>query len=493
MFLTILYCVARLLSIFWGGAKCKRAEIIKSYCIFSQLLYNKRMLDSKNNTIVALSTPLGVGAICIVRLSGDDAVTIADKVFVSIKNKKPSEFEARKLELGTFKAKNFNEQILCVVFRAPFSFTGENLVEFQCHGGVKIAEGIIETLIDNGATMAGNGEFSKRAFLNGKLSLEKAEGMMDMINAESDAEIRAGYNLLDGELGKLAINSQKALIDVLSEVEVSFDYPEETIEYITRNNLSSRLTKIKTQIDALVKTGTAGKQITGGISLLILGEPNVGKSSLLNALTETDRAIVTNVAGTTRDTIEAPLEINGIKFKLIDTAGIHETRDLVERIGIDKAKSLIKSADLCLVMVDASKPEDEHDKSVKDLTKNAKRIIIGNKIDKLAQKTGFLQSADIYISTQNRGDIERLKTQIYELSADKNITNGLVVTNARHLDALKRASGHLENALQAIDTQTLDLVSIDLNLAYSALGEITGSTTGEDIIDAIFAKFCLGK
>lgn len=451
------------------------------------------MLDSKNNTIVALSTPLGVGAICIVRLSGDDAVTIADKVFVSIKNKKPSEFEARKLELGTFKANNFNEQILCVVFRAPFSFTGENLVEFQCHGGVKIAEGIIETLIDNGATMAGNGEFSKRAFLNGKLSLEKAEGMMDMINAESDAEIRAGYNLLDGELGKLAINSQKALIDVLSEVEVSFDYPEETIEYITRNNLSSRLTEIRNQIDALVKTGTAGKQITGGISLLILGEPNVGKSSLLNALTETDRAIVTNVAGTTRDTIEAPLEINGIKFKLIDTAGIHETRDLVERIGIDKAKSLIKSADLCLVMVDASKPEDEHDKSVKDLTKNAKRIIIGNKIDKLAQKTDFLQSADIYISTQNRGDIERLKTQIYELSADKNITNGLVVTNARHLDALKRASGHLENALQAIDTQTLDLVSIDLNLAYSALGEITGSTTGEDIIDAIFAKFCLGK
>lgn len=481
------------MSIFWGSVKCKHAEIIKSYCIFSQLLYNKRMLDSKNNTIVALSTPLGVGAICIVRLSGDDAVNIADKVFVSIKNKKPSEFEARKLELGTFKANNFNEQILCVVFRAPFSFTGENLVEFQCHGGVKIAEGIIETLIDNGATMAGNGEFSKRAFLNGKLSLEKAEGMMDMINAESDAEIRAGYNLLDGELGKLAISSQKALIDVLSEVEVSFDYPEETIEYITRNNLSSRLTKIKNQIDALVKTGTAGKQITGGISLLILGEPNVGKSSLLNALTETDRAIVTNVAGTTRDTIEAPLEINGIKFKLIDTAGIHETRDLVERIGIDKAKSLIKSADLCLVMVDASKPEDEHDKSVKDLTKNAKRIIIGNKIDKLAQKTGFLQSADIYISTQNRGDIEHLKTQIYELSADKNITNGLVVTNARHLDALKRASGHLENALQAIDTQTLDLVSIDLNLAYSALGEITGSTTGEDIIDAIFAKFCLGK
>lgn len=451
------------------------------------------MLDSKNNTIVALSTPLGVGAICIVRLSGDDAVTIADKVFVSIKNKKPSEFEARKFELGTFKANNFNEQILCVVFRAPFSFTGENLVEFQCHGGVKIAEGIIETLIDNGATMAGNGEFSKRAFLNGKLSLEKAEGMMDMINAESDAEIRAGYNLLDGELGKLAISSQKALIDVLSEVEVSFDYPEETIEYITRNNLSSRLTKIKNQIDTLVKTGTAGKQITGGISLLILGEPNVGKSSLLNALTETDRAIVTSVAGTTRDTIEAPLEINGIKFKLIDTAGIHETRDLVERIGIDKAKSLIKSADLCLVMVDASKPEDEHDKNVKNLTKNAKRIIIGNKIDKLAQKTSFLQSADIYISTQNRGDIERLKTQIYELSADKNITNGLVVTNARHLDALKRASGHLENALQAIDTQTLDLVSIDLNLAYSALGEITGSTTGEDIIDAIFAKFCLGK
>lgn len=448
------------------------------------------MLKEKNNTIVALSTPLGVGAICIVRMSGNDAITIADKIFRNLKGKTPSEFEARKLELGILTTDNFKEQILCVVFRAPFSFTGENLVEFQCHGGIKIAEGVISACLNNGATMASNGEFSKRAFINGKLSLDKAEGMMDMINAESDAEIRAGFNLLEGELGKLATNAQLQLKDLISEIEVSFDYPEEDIEYITKSNAKQKLNDILINLDNVIATSSAGKQITSGISLLILGEPNVGKSSLLNALTKSNRAIVTDIAGTTRDTIEAPLEINGVKFKLIDTAGIHETEDIVERLGIEKAKEEIKSADLCLVMVDASKEINDKDKKVLSLTEKNNRIIIGNKIDLTQTPKQF---ADIFISTTNTKDVENLKQIIYKKTASNLITNGLIITNLRHLDALKRARKHIANAVSAIDTETLDLISIDLNLAYSALGEITGSTTGEDIIDAIFSKFCLGK
>lgn len=448
------------------------------------------MITDNKNTIVALSTPLGVGAICVVRMSGEDAISIADKLFKTHKGRVPSQFEARKLELGILKTENFSEQILCVVFRAPFSFTGENLVEFQCHGGVKIAEGVINACLEAGANMAESGEFSKRAFINGKLSLDKAEGMMEMINAQSNAEIRAGFNLLDGALGKVAVEAQNKLTDLLSEIEVSFDYPEESIEFVTTEKIKVEAEKINAGLEELISTGTAGRQISQGISLLILGEPNVGKSSLLNALTQTERAIVTDIAGTTRDTIEAPLEINGVKFNLIDTAGIHKTDDLVESLGINKAKALIKSADLCLCVVDASKVQNEKDKEILELTKNAKRIIVGNKMDLTKAPK---QQADIFISTADKKSLVALKDLIYKASADGKISSGLVITNLRHLDAIKRAKKHIDNALKGIGVATLDLISVDLNLAYSALGEITGNTTGEDIIDTIFSKFCLGK
>lgn len=448
------------------------------------------MIKDNKNTIVALSTPLGVGAICVVRMSGDEAISIADKLFKSLKGKSPSQFESRKLELGILKTQNFNEQVLCVVFRAPFSFTGENLVEFQCHGGVKIAEGVVSACIDAGASVAQSGEFSKRAFINGKISLDKAEGMMEMINAQSNAEIRAGFNLLDGALGKVAVSAQNKLTDLLSEIEVSFDYPEESIEFVTKDKVKTAASEIGESLNQLIETGVAGRQITEGISLLILGEPNVGKSSLLNALTQTERAIVTDIAGTTRDTIEAPLEINGIKFNLIDTAGIHKTDDIVESLGINKAKALIKSADLCLCVVDASKPQNEKDAEILELTKGQKRIIVGNKLDLTKAPK---QSADIFISTRDAASLKTLKDLIFKKSADGKISNGLVITNLRHLDAIKRAKKHIDNALLNLETATLDLISVDLNLAYSALGEITGNTTGEDIIDTIFSKFCLGK
>ena len=448
------------------------------------------MFSEQKGTIVAISTAAQTGAISIVRMSGPDAINIADGLFKNLKNEKPSAFLARRLELGTFFAKNFCEQILCVVFRAPFSYTGENLVEFQCHGGVKVTEGVLKACMESGASLAAPGEFTRRAFLNGKISLDKAEGIMDMINAQSEAEIRAGYNLLDGALGKVAISAQQKLVGLLSDIEVSFDYPEEDIEYTTKDKVKTELVAINQEILNLISTSDAGRQIKDGISLLILGEPNVGKSSLLNALTKTDRAIVTSIAGTTRDTIEENLIIGGLKYKIIDTAGIHETEDEVEKIGIERAKALVKSADLVLCLVDCSKETSQKDKEVLRLTENSKRIIVGNKLDKTSKPK---QTADIYISTKSEKDVEKLKDLIYNQTADKKIQSGLVITNLRHLDALKRAQKHILNALKNIDEQTLDLISVDLNLAYSALGEITGSTTGEDIIDAIFSKFCLGK
>ena len=295
------------------------------------------MENMQNETIAGISTPLSNGAISIVRMSGEKAIEIADKVFKSSKNLTPSSFTPRMLTLGTFFANNFKEQALCVVFKAPKSYTGENMVEFQCHGGVLITKGILSTLIENGARLATAGEFTKRAFLNGKMALSDAEGMMDMINAQSEAEIRAGYNLLTGQLSKTASETQKELIDLLSEIEVSFDYPEEDIEYTTKNKVKTKLEELTSSINNVLKNSQNSKIIKEGVNVVILGKPNVGKSSLLNALLKDEKAIVTEVAGTTRDIIEGSFSINGLRFNLYDTAGIHETTDKVEKIGVDNA------------------------------------------------------------------------------------------------------------------------------------------------------------
>ena len=445
-----------------------------------------------NDTIVALSTPNLSGAISIVRLSGKNAIEIADKLFKTKKGKKPNTFQARKLELGTIDTGNFQESCLCVVFKEPFSFTGENLVEFQLHGGMKIAEGIISACLDNGARMATNGEFTKRAFMNGKMTLSSAEGMMDMINAESEAEIRAGYNLLKGKLSTLASEAQNELTDLLSEIEVSFDYPEETIEYVTKKSVKERLEKLYNQISSTLETAKTGRLLKNGVNVLILGKPNVGKSSLLNRLLSFDRAIVTDIAGTTRDTIEDTFSINGTNFNIIDTAGIHSTQDKVEKIGVDKAKSLVTSADIVLFVKDLTQGETKEDLEIENLIKNTKHIIVYNKSD-LSKNTTTKNDNELFISAKNNVNIDILKEKLYNLSNTSSaMHSSVIITNERHKDALTRAKQSINQALNNMDL-SLDLISIDLKLAYSALGEITGNTTGEDIIDAIFSKFCLGK
>ena len=450
-------------------------------------------MENLKDTIVAISTGSTNGAISIVRLSGEDSIKIADKIFKTKKNTRPSMFAPRYLELGTITTKNFKEQAMCVVFVAPNSYTGENIVEIQCHGGLKIAQGIVEECMSLGARLANNGEFTKRAFINGKISLASAEGVMDMINAETNAQIRAGYDLLSGNLSKEAFTYQQELTDILSDIEVSFDYPEEEIEYITKANVLQKLNVMHNNINNLLKTADTGKIISSGINVLIVGKPNVGKSSLLNALLAKERAIVTDVPGTTRDTVEDSFSINGIKVNIIDTAGIHETADFVERIGVEKSKQLINKADIVLFVTDSSKPETIEDQQIFKLIKNKPYLKIANKAD-ISKISNVADNNTIVVSSVTGKGLETLKQKIYNQFNNPDIVEGsVIITNARHKQSLENAYNHITNAIKAIKNQTLDLVSIDLKLAYSALGEITGNTTGEDIIDAIFSKFCLGK
>ena len=441
------------------------------------------------STIVAITTPIGTGGVAIVRLSGASAIKIADKLFSS-RGKKPSEFLARELVVGKFEYHGFFEQCMCVVFVAPNSFTGENVVEFQCHGGIKIAEKILSACLESGARMAQNGEFSLRAFLNGKLSLSEAEGMIDMINAETDAELSAGYKLMSGKLTKKVREFEASLVDCISELEVSFDYPEEDIEYSSREDIKKRLNKLKIEIGALIDSYQTGNIIKNGINVVICGKPNVGKSSLLNALLKKDKAIVTSVAGTTRDSIEDTFEINGVKVNIVDTAGIRETTDKVEKIGVQNAKKKLAGADLVLFVVDGSTPLDAEDEEIYRKVKKQKHLIVVNKADK---KQAINIDGAIVISSKKGENLKALTDAIYEKTVKGEIyASNLVVTNARHVECLKRAQKSICHALAEIDSQTLDLISIDLNEAYTAIGEITGDTSNEKILDSIFSKFCLG-
>lgn len=443
-------------------------------------------------TIVAISTGTGAGAISIVRMSGSKAIEIADEIFFAGKIK-PSESQPRMLTLGHIETKSFKEQAMCVVFKAPKSYTGEDMVEFQCHGGSQIASGIMRECLLHGARIATNGEFTKRAFLNGKMTLASAEGMMDMINAESDAEVRAGFNLLSGALSKLAFDAQNELTDILSEIEVSFDYPEETIEFITKAKIREKLENLKEKIQAVLSTSSAGKLIKSGINVLIVGKPNVGKSSLLNSLLQKDRAIVTDVAGTTRDTIEETMLLDDVKVNLIDTAGIHDTQDKVEKIGVDKAKDLIKQADIVLFLVDSNRAFSKEDESIFNDIKNSKYIVVQTKSDLENNLSRHFEN-EIFVSNTTGDGIEKLKNKIRELTKLSNISSSsLIITNERHKNALEKANKSITLALEGLDIGSLDLVSIDIKDAYLSVGEITGTTTSEKIIDQIFKKFCLGK
>lgn len=437
--------------------------------------------------IVAVSTPMGAGAISIVRLSGDGVLDIARKVF-SCKQK----IQPRLVALGTFSYNGIKERCLLVYFKAPHSYTGEDIVEFQCHGGELLTREVLKALVENGARLAENGEFTKRAFLNGKVSLDSAEGIIDVINAGTEAELKAGYNLMSGKLYSEVKALQDSITDELASIDMTLDYPEHDDEGETLAHTKGVLERVEKKLNELLSTASAGKLIKSGVNAIIVGKPNVGKSSLLNALLGEDRAIVTDIAGTTRDTITESISYKDIKINFIDTAGVHDSTNLVEQLGIDRTKKALESADIVLLMLDSSSKLTEEDRELLKLTENKKRIIILNKADK--KKALEIPDKHILISAKNGENIERVKEEIYSTFASGTIdTSGLILTNVRHIEALESARKICRDAIGACEIHTPDIVSFMLKELWAELGKITGETETESIIDAIFSKFCLGK
>lgn len=448
-------------------------------------------------TIAAISTAPGIGGIGIIRISGDNALKVLQKVF---KAKNKGEIKPYTIRFGYIIDENKEklDQVLVSYFKAPKSYTGEDVVEINCHGGNISTREILEIVLKNGAKLAEPGEFTKRAFLNGKLDLTQAEAVIELINSKSDKESRASYKQLEGILGEKIQEIKKGIVDLLVDIEANIDYPEYDIEEVRREKIQNILSENIEKLEKLEKSFESGKILREGVSTAIVGKPNVGKSSLLNRLVKEDRAIVTEIAGTTRDTIEEYITIRGIPLKLVDTAGIHETSDIVESIGVNKSKKALEEAELVLLMLDATKELTKEDQDLLEATKNKNRIILINKIDagKKINKDILKSSRVIEISTKTLEGLEELEKTIEEMfNVSKiNIENDIVITNVRHKNLIHNARKEIENAVVSIKNGLpIDMLSIDLQDALQNLGEITGESISEEVVKGIFAKFCVGK
>lgn len=433
------------------------------------------------DTIVALATPPGKAGVAIVRLSGDKSQEILKAI-----TKSKADFSPRYMYLKDIYLKDIKDDALVVYFKAPNSYTGEDIAEIQCHGGYFIAQQVINQCVVLGARMAEPGEYSKRAFLNGKISIDQAEGIIDIINAESEAQAKAGSVLAQGKLFELISNLQTELTDILAEIEAKLDYPE--YEYSDNDNaeMLNRLTSIENKLQLLLDTKISGLMIKNGVKVAIVGAPNAGKSSLLNALTNSDKSIVTDIAGTTRDIVEAEYIFNGIVFRLFDTAGIRESKDLVEQIGIDRAKQSIQNADLVLKLMDIQNPQD-----IEIVDKPT--IVVYNKID---LSTSMIKNEKdvLYVSAKNGINIENLKQMIFDKTMVQGYnTSQFYLSNTRHIECINNAKNSLTNAIKTFISTTLDFVVSDIHACWQYLGEVSGINSNERIIDRIFEKFCLGK
>lgn len=435
----------------------------------------------QDKVICAICTASGRGGVAIIRLSGAGALSVAEKMFAPTGKRAVKDFAPRVMYSGRILCGGFEDFGFCVYFCAPKSFTGEDVVEFHCHGGVHIARGVYKAALDNGAYPAERGEFTKRAFLNGKLTLASAEGMVDMINAESLAEIKAGHMLYTEKLSKEVSALRAYLTDILASIAADVDFPEEDIERDELSTVKERLTAVREKIAAAASGFRTGKKIKSGVTVALCGAPNVGKSSLLNALLGYDKAIVSSVAGTTRDAVEGQIEIDGVKYNLVDTAGIRERAGDIEREGIARAEKIIKSADVVLSVRDGSTDYAE--------VEGAEVIKILNKCDISAGECDF----DICVSAVRGDNLEELKKLISKKAMSGYSSEQAYIMEERHFAALSRAEQSLASAIAAAGLYPLDIVSLDITDAWTALGEITGDTATEEIIDTVFAKFCVGK
>lgn len=447
------------------------------------------LLRLKNmETIVALATAPLKSALAIIRVSGDDAFDIVSKCF----SKDIREIKERTLLFGNIVDNNkVIDEVVVAVYKGPKSFTGEDLVEIICHGSILIANEIIELLLSKGARYATNGEYSSRAFLNGRIDLIQAEAINDVINASSKEAKELSILSLKGKTSELILPIKKRIADVLSLIEVNIDYPEyEDIEVANKDHIISLADELVPQINSLVESGEKGLIIKEGIKVALVGKPNVGKSSLLNALLGESKAIVTDIAGTTRDVVEGEINLNGVILHLLDTAGIRESSDTVESIGVNKSKEVISKADLVIVLLDASKELDKEDKDILELVKDVPHVVVYNKADKAATK----DNNKLYISALNN-DINPIKEEIYKvLGIKEEAFRTPSLNNVRQLGLLKVAKEALLKAKEdASNDLSIDLVSVSLMDAYNAILEILGEYKQTDISKEIFSRFCVGK
>lgn len=455
------------------------------------------------DTIAAISTPPGEGAISIVRMSGEEAVSIAQKVF---SGKDLTQAKSHTINYGHIvdpKTHKEIDEVMVSLMLAPKTFTREDVVEINCHGGIVATNRILQLLLVNGARLAEPGEFTKRAFLHGRIDLTQAESVMDLIRAKTDRSMKIALNQLDGNLSHLIDSLRKDILDVLAQVEVNIDYPEyDDVEEMTTKLLKEKAIEIKQRIEQLLKTASQGKIMREGLATALVGRPNVGKSSLLNHLLHEDKAIVTDVAGTTRDVIEEYVNVSGVPLKLIDTAGIRETDDKVEKIGVERSKKAIEQSDLVLLVLNAAESLTKEDLELIRLTNDKKRIIILNKTDleeKLDRKelAKISENAPVYATSilKNEG-VEALEEAISKLffNGIENSQSTVMVTNARHIALLKKAQNSLDSVLEGISSgMPVDLVQIDMTEAWNLLGEITGESYEDELLDQLFSQFCLGK
>ncbi|MUV37943.1 tRNA modification GTPase MnmE [Lentibacillus sp. JNUCC-1] len=457
----------------------------------------------ETDTITAISTPIGEGAISIVRLSGPEAITIATGVF---SGKPLEEAASHTIHYGKVldpETGNVAEEVMVSVMRAPKTFTREDIVEINCHGGLTAVNRVLDILLSSGARLAEPGEFTKRAFLNGRIDLSQAEAVMDLIRAKTDKAMSVALNQMEGRLSDLIRKYRQELLETVAHVEVNIDYPEyDDVEEMTHDMMREKTKKVHDDIEELLTVAKQGKILREGIATAIIGRPNVGKSSLLNALAQENKAIVTEVPGTTRDVIEEYVNVRGVPLKLVDTAGIRETEDIVEKIGVERSRQALKQSDLILFVLNHNEPLSDEDRQLLELIGDLDYIVIINKTD-LPKKLDLehvkaLSGNHPVVETAliDAKGVDELEEAIAEIFFAGNIETGdmTYVSNVRHIQLLKQAKAALEDATNSLEMgMPLDIVQIDVTRTWEFLGEIIGDTASDSLIDQLFSQFCLGK
>lgn len=453
------------------------------------------------STIAAVSTPTGTGGVGIVRISGKNAINIADKVFKAFSGLLLSQSEGYRAHYGrVYDKQSAVDEAICVVFRAPKSYTGEDVVEINCHGGMVITRKILQIVLNNGAVPASPGEFTKRAFLNGKLDLSKAESVMTLISAQGEQGANAAYNMLDGSLSRKISEVSSALLDSAAHISAWVDYPDEEIEEIDYRNLRSTLNTAKRSITDLLNRFDSGKAITTGVDAVIVGKPNVGKSTLMNLLTGYDRSIVTDIAGTTRDVVEETINLDGCILRLSDTAGLHDTCDVVEKIGVDRSRKMIERASIIFAVFDSSEPLSKEDYDLIEFCKGRTVLPVINKSDLSLQQIDVKYLIEIFgdcveISAKCGKGYDTLCEKVTAILGTKDFdTTAALIVNERQRLCCEKAVSALDEAISAVDSGfTLDAVGICIDDAISALLELTGQKASEAVVDEVFRQFCVGK